>query len=45
MVRLYCDVAQQAPLRTGLDKSVDGFLDLLLDAGHDLSPLDFFMLK
>jgi hypothetical protein len=44
MVRLYCDVAQQAPLRSGLDKSVDTFLDLLLDAGHGRSPLDFFML-
>ena len=34
-----------APLRPGLDQRVDGFLDLLLDAGHVLSPLDFFMLK
>ena len=44
MVRPYGEVAQQAPLRSGLDKSVDGFLDLLLDAGHGRSPLDFFML-
>jgi hypothetical protein len=44
MVRLYCEVARQATLRPGLDKSVDGFLDLLLDAGHGLSPLLYFML-
>jgi hypothetical protein len=44
MVRLYCDVAQQAPLRSGLYKSVDTILDSLLDAGHGRSPFDFFML-